>query len=75
MLRCTTSLYIIDRITDTEHEKIVSDMNKTTCSSYPFPTGLLMSHLHAIIPIRQHIVILCFTTVNFLISCKSSSSL
>ena len=26
-------------------------MNKTTCSSDPFTTRLLMSHLHAIIPI------------------------
>ena len=42
-------------------------MNKTTCSSDPFPTRLLMSHLHTIIPILQHIVNLCLT-----ISCKSS---
>ena len=43
-------------------------MNKTTCSSDPFPTRLLMSHLYAIIPILQHIVNLCLTTI----SCKSS---
>ena len=36
-------------------------MNKTTCSSDPFPTRLLMSHIHAIIPIIQHIVNLCLT--------------
>ena len=47
-------------------------MNKTTCSSDPFPTRLLMSHLHAIVPILQHIVNLCLTTGDFLISCKSS---
>ena len=47
-------------------------MNKTTCSSDPFPTRLLMSHLHAIVPILQHIVNLCLTTGDFPISCKSS---
>ena len=47
-------------------------MIKTTCSSDPFPTRLLMSHLHAIIPILQHIVNLCLTTGDFPISCKSS---
>ena len=31
-------------------------MNKTTCTSDPFPTRLLMSHLHTIIPIQQRIV-------------------
>ena len=31
-----------------------------------------MSHIHAIVPILQHIVKLCFTTGDFLISCKSS---
>ena len=31
-----------------------------------------MSHLHAIVPILQHIVNLCLTTEDFLISCKSS---
>ena len=45
---------------------------KSTCSSDPFPTRLLMSHLHAIVPILQHIVILCLTTGDFPISCKSS---
>ena len=48
-------------------------MNKTTCSSDPFPTRLLMSDLHAIIPIIQHIVNLCLTTGDFHISCKSST--
>ena len=47
-------------------------MNNTTCSSDPFPTRLLMSHLYAIVPILQHIVNLCLTTGNFPISCKSS---
>ena len=47
-------------------------MNKTTCSSDPFPTRLLMSHLHAIIAIIQHIVKLCLTMGDFPISCKSS---
>ena len=47
-------------------------MNKTTCSSDPFPTSLLMSHLHEIIPIKEHIVNLGLTTGDFPISCKSS---
>ena len=47
-------------------------MNKTTCSSDSFPNILLMSHLHAIIPIIQHIVNPCLTTGDFPISCKSS---
>ena len=46
-------------------------MNNTTCSSDPFPTRLLMSHLYAIVPILQHIVNLCLTTGDFPISCKS----
>ena len=47
-------------------------MNNTTCSSDPFPTRLLMSHLYAIVPILQHIVNLCLTMGDFPISCKSS---
>ena len=31
-----------------------------------------MSHIHAIVPILQHIVNLCLTTGDFPISCKSS---
>ena len=31
-----------------------------------------MSHIHAIVPILQHIVNLCLITGNFPISCKSS---
>ena len=50
--------------------QIISGMNKTNCSSDPFPTRLLMSHLHAIIPILQHTVNLCLTTGDFPISCK-----
>ena len=53
-------------------KKIISGMNNTTCSSDPFPTRLLMSHLYAIVPILQHIVNLCLTTGDFPISCKSS---
>ena len=60
---CTTTLYNFDRVTDPEPlKKIISAMNKTTCSSDPFPARLLMSHLHAIIPIIHHIENLCLTT-------------
>ena len=69
---CTTTLYHFDRVTDPELLKIISGMNNTTCSSDPFPTRLLMSHLYAIVPILQHIVNLCLTTGDFPISCKSS---
>ena len=68
----TTSLYHFDPVTDTELSKIISCMNKTSCSSDPFPTRLLMSHIHVIVHILQHIVNLCLTTGDFPISCKSS---
>ena len=68
---CTTTLYHFDRVTDPELLKIISGMNNTTCSSDPFPTRLLMSHLYAIVPILQHVVNLCLTTGDFPISCKS----
>ena len=70
---CPTGLYHFDPVTDTELLKNISCMNKTTCSSdLLFPTRLLMSHIHAIVPILQHIVYLCLTTGDFPISCKSS---
>ena len=72
MSRCPTGLYHFEPVTDTERLKIISGMNKTTCSSDPFPTRLLMSRLHEIVPILQHIVNLCLTTGDFPISCKSS---
>ena len=53
---CTTTLYHFDRVTNPELLKLISGMNNTTCSSDPFPTILLMSHLYAIVPILQHIV-------------------
>ena len=68
---CTNTLYHFDRVTDPELLKIISGMNKITCSYDPFPTRLLISHL-AIVPILQHIVNQCLTTGNFPISCKSS---
>ena len=42
---CTTTLYHFDRVTDHELSKIIASMNNTTCSSDPFPTRLLMSHI------------------------------
>ena len=72
MPMCTTSVYNFDRVTDTELLPIISGMNKTTCSSDPFPTRILMYHIHASVPILQYIVNLCLTTGDFPISCKSS---
>ena len=40
--------------------KIISGMNKTTCSYDQFPTRLLMSHLYAIVPILIIIIIIIF---------------
>ena len=72
MSMCPTGLFNFDPVTDTQLFKIISCMNKTTCSSDPFPTRLLISYIHAIVPILQHIVNLCLTTGNFPLSCKSS---
>ena len=43
-------------ITSEELIKIVAVMNKTTCSSDPFPSKLLMSHLPTIIDTIMHII-------------------
>ena len=51
MSRSPTGLYHVDPVTDTELLQIISCMNKTTWNSDPFPTRLLMSHMHAIVPI------------------------
>ena len=51
-----------------------SGMSRTTCSSDPFQTSLLMSHLHVSIPILQNFVHLCLTTRDVPIYCKSSKS-
>ena len=66
MPMCTTTLNHFDSVTDSELLKIISGMNNTTCSSDPFPTRLLMSHLYAIVSILQHIVNLCLTTGDFI---------
>ena len=47
-------------ITSEELTMIVSVMKKTTCSSDPFPSKLLMSHLPTIIDTIMHIINLCF---------------
>ena len=62
-------------ITSKELNKIVSVMNKTTCSSDPFPSKLLMSHLPTIIDTIMHIINLCLSTSVFLSSCQSAAVL
>ena len=42
MPRCTVSLDNFDRVTDTDLLYYYFGMNKTTCSSKPFPTILLI---------------------------------
>ena len=59
-------------ITSEELIKIVSVMNKTTCSSDPFPSKLLMSHLPTIIDTIMHIINLCLSTSVFPASFKSA---
>ena len=56
MPKCTVSFDHFHRVTDTELIELISGTNKTTCNPDAFPTRLLMSHLHASIPILQHIV-------------------
>ena len=59
-------------ITSEELIKIISVMNKTTCSSDPFPSRLLMSHLPTIIDTITHMINLCISTSVFPSSCKSA---
>ena len=61
---CTVLLESFTMITSEELIKIISVMNKTTCSSDPFPSKLLMSHLPTIIDTITHSV--------FPSSCKSA---
>ena len=59
-------------ITSEESIKIVSVMNKTTCSSDPFPSKVLTSHLPTIIDTIMHIINLCLSTSGFPSSFKSA---
>ena len=70
-----TCAILVDRFTMIKGEeliKIVSVMNKTTCSSDPFPSKLLMSHLPTIIDTIMHIINLCLSTSVFPASFKSA---
>ena len=62
MPECTAVLDHFEVISKPELVKISSCMHKTTCSSDPFPTKLLMDHLEAIIEIILHIVNFSLTT-------------
>ena len=53
-------------------KKNVSVMNRTTCSSDPFPSKLLMSYLPTIIDIITHLINICISTSVFSSSCKSA---
>ena len=72
MLYCTVLLESFTMITSEELIKIISVMNKTTCSSDPFPSKLLMSHLPTIIDTITHMINLCISTSVFPSSCKSA---
>ena len=69
---CTVLLDSFTMITSEELIKIISVMNKTTCSSDPFPSKLLMSHLPTIIDTITHMINLCIPTSVFPFSCKSA---
>ena len=69
---CTVLLATFTMIMSEELINIVSVMNKTTCSSDPFPSKLLMSHLPTIIDIITHMINLCISTSVFPSSCKSA---
>ena len=69
---CTVLLESFTMITSEELIKIISVMNKTTCSSVPFPSKLLMSHLPTIIDTITHMINLCISTSVFHSSCKSA---
>ena len=69
---CTVLLDSFTMITSEELINIVSVMNKTTWSSDPFPSKLLMSHLPTIIDIIMNMINLCISTSVFLSSCKST---
>ena len=56
---CTVLLESFIMITREELINIVSVTNKTTCSSDPFPSKLLLSHLQTIIDIIMHMINLC----------------
>ena len=72
MLYCTVLLESFTMITSEELIKIVSVMYKTTCSSDPFHSKLLMSHLPTIIDTITHMINLCISTSVFPSSCKSA---
>ena len=69
---CTVLLESFTMITSEELIKIISVMNKTTCSSDPFPSKLLMSHQPTIIDTITHMINLCISTSAFPSSCKSA---
>ena len=62
MPTCANLLERFTMITNEELIMIVSVMNKTTCSSDPFPSKLLMSHLPTIINTIMHINDICLST-------------
>ena len=69
---CTVLLESFTMTTSEELIKIILVMNKTTCSSDPFPSKLLMSHLPTIIDTITHMINLCISTNMFPSSCKSA---
>ena len=69
---CIVLLETFTMFTSKELINIVSVMNKATCSSNPFPSKLLMSHLSTIIDTITHMINLCISTSVFPSSCKSA---
>ena len=76
MMDCILSSIVLlqsfTMITSEDLINIISVINKTTCSSYPLPSKLLMSHLPTIIDTIIHIINLCLSFNVFLSSCNSA---
>ena len=71
MPTCANLLERFTMIMSEELIKIVSVINKTTCSSDPFPSKSLRSHLSTSIDTIMHIINLYLSTI-FHSSCKSA---
>ena len=69
---CTVLLESFTMITSEELIKIISVMNKTTCSSDPFPSKLFIAHLPTSIDTITHMINLSISTSVFPSSCKSA---
>jgi len=69
---CFPSLSSFRPTDKAELEKLISNMNKTTCASDPIPTSFIVQHLPLFLDNIGCIVNLCLSTGVFPSTCKSS---